>query len=149
MRSTPRRPYATDQQIRGDIELATLTLPGTTLTATNLTFANIWQSDETTGASGLLGFGFPFNGVIYETILLGFAYSQQPLTAAQSQAFFPLVPLLNLQNKITQPIFSLVVDRLGPARDAPQTSDSVADFFNVTFSKYVYTPAFRVVVLPY
>lgn len=46
----------------GAIELAGAELNGTDFMARNLTYANLYQSSSATGASGLLGLGFPING---------------------------------------------------------------------------------------
>ena len=116
--------------IRGDVQLASATLTGSTMSVANLTFANIWQSDSTTGASGLLGLGFPLAGIIYPTVLIDLYENNISTTVEQSQAFFPIVPLLAYQGKISQPLFSLLVNRLGPTQDA-----DTADVFNATFSK--------------
>lgn len=115
--------------ISGAIQLAPVSINGTDLRANNLTFANLYSSSSPTGASGLLGLGFPFNGNIYLQILQAFEAAGRPLTAEQTQRFFPLVPLLEYQGQIDQALYSIVVDRLDS--NAPLTADNQ---FNTVFS---------------
>jgi hypothetical protein len=122
----------------GAIQLAPVSINGTDLQANNLTFANLYSSSSPTGASGLLGLGFPFNGAIYVTILEAFQAANQPLTAEETQRFFPIVPLLEYQGKIDQALFSIVVDRLDS--EAPLTAsnqfDTVFSNGTLTFGGY-------------
>lgn len=120
---------------RGAIGLATATLNGTDLTANNLTFANLYQSSSSTGASGLIGLGFPLDGDIFITICEAFNETGQPLSIQQASAYYPLVPTLQQQGKIQQNIFSLVVDRLPIDVEAP--AEVVA--FNYTRANGTFT----------
>lgn len=120
---------------RGAIGLATVAVNGTDLTAQNLTFANLYQSSSSTGASGLIGLGFPLNGDIFLTVCEAANATGQPLSIQQASAYYPLVPTLQQQGQIQRSIFSLVVDRLPIDVQAP--SDAVV--FNYTRANGTFT----------
>lgn len=87
-------------------------LNGTDLTADNLTFANLYHSNAGTGGQGLLGLGFPFLSDIFWSNIWAHNATGTPLTASESQKFFPLVPLLHYQQKIEKPLFGILADRI-------------------------------------
>lgn len=120
---------------RGAIGLAPVSINGTGLTANNLTFANLYQSSSGTGASGLLGLGFPLNGDIFLTICEAFNATGQPLSIQQASAYYPLVPTLQQQGLISSSIFSLVVDGIPGSLQAP--SDETV--FNYTMANGTFT----------
>lgn len=120
---------------RGAIGLATTSINGTDLTANNLTFANLYQSSSGTGASGLIGLGFPLDGDIFLTICEAFNATGQPLSIQQASAYYPLVPTLQQQGEINTAMFSLVVDRVPIDEQAP--SDTTV--FNYTMANGTFT----------
>lgn len=114
----------------GAIQLADVALRGTDFAVTNLTFANLYQSSAATGASGLLGLGFPINGVIWLTILdETYNTTGSVLTREQSELYFPIVPLLVTERHIPRPLFTVDVERETELDSGPPV--------NVTFD---YTP---------
>jgi len=115
----------------GAIQLANAELNGTDLVANNLTYANLYQSTSATGASGLLGLGFPINGEIWlEMLELEYNLTGRWLTPNESSAYYPIVPLLYAQGDISQQMFSLEVSRLGPDAIAADNSNPLD--FNYT-----------------
>jgi len=102
-------------QTLGAIELADAEVNGTDLIARNLTYANLYASTSATGASGLLGLGFPINGEIWlQMVELYYNTTGEWPTTAQSSAYYPIVPLMHAQGTIAANLFSLEVSRLGP-----------------------------------
>lgn len=60
----------------------------------------------------ITGLGFPINGIIWLTILdTQFNTTGEILTREQSERLFPIVPLLEFEERIPQSLFSVVVDR--------------------------------------
>lgn len=96
----------------GAVELADVRLNGTDFSVSNLTFANLYQSTAATGASGLLGLGFPLNGIIWLQFVAQY-YNQtgEALPLDQSAQYWPIVPLLYHEGRISRNLFSVEVDR--------------------------------------
>lgn len=85
---------------------------GTPLTVTNLSFAALYQSTAATGASGLLGLGFPLNGIVWlEAITRYYNQTGQALSLNESAEYWPIVPLLFHEERIPRNLFSVEVDR--------------------------------------
>lgn len=110
----------------GAVELADVQLNGTDFSVSNLTFANLYQSTAATGASGLLGLGFPLNGIIYLQFIAQY-YNQtgQALSLEESANYWPIVPLLYHEGRISRNLFSVEVDRDDPSI-TPTTDSSLA-----------------------
>lgn len=131
----------------GSVLLSNIKLDSTDLSATNLSFADLYQTSNGVGASGLLGLGFPLNGNIWtvsaleaddcfgtashkslfhslqNAVMATYHRTQQTVSAAVSASYFPIVPLLQTQGKIANAMFSLVVNRVGPSgSNNPKTS---------------------------
>lgn len=104
--------------------LSDLRLTGTDLAVTNLTFADLYTTTNGVGASGLLGLGFPLNGNIWSDVVIGlYQQTKEPVPRSTSSSYFPIVPLLQVQNQIAASMYSLVVTRLGPSdSNNPKTS---------------------------
>lgn len=96
----------------GAVQLADVQLNGTDFDVNNLTFANLYQSSSSTGASGLLGLGFPLNGIIWlEYVSQYHNQTGEALPLNTSAQYWPIVPLLYHEGKISQNLFSVEVDR--------------------------------------
>lgn len=108
----------------GTVHLADCSFDGTDLSARNLSFADVYRTDNGVGASGLLGLGFPLNGNIWAAAVVGmYGQTQQTVSQSASSAFFPIVPLLYFEGDIQTPMFSLELSRMGPqAANNPKTS---------------------------
>lgn len=108
----------------GTVHLADISFDNTDLGARNLSFADVYRTDNGVGASGLLGLGFPLNGNIWAEAVVGlYGQTGQAVAPSVSSAFFPIVPLLYFEGDISAPIFSLELSRLGPqAANNPKTS---------------------------
>lgn len=115
--------------IRGAIGLTPLALNGTEISADNLTFANVYDADSGLGGQGLIGLSFPLNSAIFGAVTAARNESGTPLTATEAQQYYPLVPLLQLEGKIDQSIFGLVVDRIPADIVAPAD----ANVYNYTY----------------
>lgn len=111
----------------GAVQLADVRLNGTDFSVSNLTFANLYQSTSATGASGLLGLGFPLNGIIWlEFVSQYYNQTGQALDLETSANYWPIVPLLFHEGRISRNLFSIEVDRYNDSLTA--TSDSSAAF---------------------
>ncbi|CAD6582610.1 MAG: hypothetical protein CYPHOPRED_002078 [Cyphobasidiales sp. Tagirdzhanova-0007] len=108
----------------GAVQMSNILLDGSDFRANNLSFANVYSTDNGVGASGLLGLGFPLNGNIWtEALTAIYASTKTKVSAAASASYFPIVPLLQAQGAITNAMYSLVVTRLGPQEaNNPKTS---------------------------
>ncbi|KAK9895412.1 acid protease [Cystobasidium minutum MCA 4210] len=99
----------------GSSLLSNVAIDGSDLAVTNLTFADLYQTTNGVGASGLMGLGFPLNGNIWsDAVLAIYGQTKQKVSQAVSSSYFPIVPLLYYQNQIASSMYSLVVTRMGP-----------------------------------
>jgi hypothetical protein len=113
----------------GAVQLADVRLNGTDFSVSNLTFANLYQSTAATGASGLLGLGFPLNGIIWlEFIARYYNETGQPMPLEQSANYWPIVPLLYHEQRISRNLFSVEVDRDSNAVTSTASSATLFDY---------------------